>query len=179
MHQMVVLRAMQVSPFLQITSIVLGTWACSSDDSLSSPRGPSDLGIATVQAVSSEPVTTSGGSLNLDCSEPLLVSIAPKIDQATAYPYDGFLGGFRLEPPGGCSDETNCGWMVLFVDDEAEPRVEGITSPLQLDPLSGSWQSGLRSLRVELRDAWNQPVRTDANEVLSGSFEVNLVCTAP
>jgi hypothetical protein len=156
-------------------SLLLGSvlLACSTDDDLvAPPHGPKDLRIDKVESVAS--AVPPEASLAIDCTEPLLVWIAPDIKS-------GMIGDFVLKPPGGCDAATNCGWMVIDWTSDADPNypprpIQAITSPVVLN-LPPELRNGRLTLSVELRDYDAQPVMADNGKVLRAEFSVDLATT--
>jgi hypothetical protein len=184
-----------VSLFVWFSVLSSSLFACSSNDAVAGPpRGPVDLRIAEVQSLSGA-VSPSDEShfLTLDCSEPLLVSIAPgnPSDPVGTAPdaVTSVLGGFTLAPPGGCAGVTNCGWIVLTAaivpTDPAVgalelPPVEAVQSPVRFD-LPSSMRNGTLMLHVELKDSTASTVLTENNKPLFNDFELELsaACASP
>ena len=146
---------------------------CSIDSSTSSPRGPSDFAISRIVSVKSNgEVTQNGGSLPIDCSESLLVYLAPEV---TA---EHLLGDFLLAAPGGCGSTVSCGWVELTVTDDradlaTDAPIDSPTTPLRVDLKPGS-RNGLLTFHAELRDSLGAPVQTDSNTVLSAELTAQL-----
>lgn len=153
---------------LVVSAALSGAVGCDGEGAEGPARGPDRLGIGGVRrADGTAAVKTSGGTLTLDCSNSLLVSVAPK-------PASNKLGDFLLAPPGGCST-TNCGWMALSVTSEQGAAMDVLSaqSPIAVE-LPASMRSGRVTFRIELRDSDGAPVLTENDEVLAGRFEVVL-----
>jgi hypothetical protein len=157
-------------------SITLLGWlsGCTSTDSGSTvAKGPDGFGIDSVIApVSGHSATSNNSKLIVDCSEPVLVNVAPKPDGDD-------LGGFLLAPPGNCGSTVDCGWLVLTVKDAdkkilpGENAITSATSPIRFD-IPNNRRNEKLSFNLGLKDSSNFDVLVDDGTVLSVEMAVDI-----
>jgi hypothetical protein len=134
-------------------------------------RGPVGLQIESVGAVTSGlRVTQDDETLKVNCVEPLLVSVLPKLD-------GGALGGeFLLAPPGTCGSTVDCGWIVLSIRDAADKAIERVSTaelPIRID-LPKDRRNEKVTFHLELRDAAGDPVLAEDGETLATELAIAL-----
>jgi hypothetical protein len=157
-------------------SITLLGWlsGCTTTDSGSTvAKGPDGFGIESLVAPASGHSATSNNSkLIVDCSEPVLVNVAPKPDG------DDF-GGFLLAPPGNCGSTVDCGWLVLTVQDAdknnvaSENGITSATSPIRFD-IPNKKRNEKLTFTLGLKDSNNLDVLADDGAVLSAEVTIDV-----